>query len=197
MHKILFATGNKNKLSEVKALLSEHVELIDLSSLDEDVDDLPENGDTLEKNAIEKAKYVYDNFGINCFAEDTGLEIDCLNGEPGVFSARYAGVSKNPDANMDLVLAKMEGVTNRAARFRTVIALILDGREFLFEGKCNGVISIQKSGTKGFGYDPIFIPEGYEVTFAELSKEEKNTISHRGKAIKKLVKFFDEDYTYF
>ena len=197
MHKILFATGNKNKLSEVKALLSEHVELIDLSSLDEDVDDLPENGDTLEKNAIEKAKYVYDNFGINCFAEDTGLEIDYLKGEPGVFSARYAGFSKNPDANMDLVLAKMEGVTNRAARFRTVIALILDGREFLFEGKCNGVISIQKSGTKGFGYDPIFIPEGYEVTFAELSKEEKNTISHRGKAIKKLVKFFDEDYTYF
>ena len=197
MHKILFATGNKNKLSEVKALLSEHVELIDLSSLDEDVDDLPENGDTLEKNAIEKAKYVYDNFGINCFAEDTGLEIDCLNGEPGVFSARYAGVSKNPDANMDLVLAKLEGATNRAARFRTVIALILEGREFLFEGKCNGVISIQKSGTKGFGYDPIFIPEGYEVTFAELSKEEKNTISHRGKAIKKLVKFFDEDYTYF
>ena len=197
MHKILFVTGNKNKLSEVKALLSEHVELIDLSSLDEDVDDLPENGDTLEKNAIEKAKYVYDNFGINCFAEDTGLEIDYLKGEPGVFSARYAGFSKNPDANMDLVLAKMEGVTNRAARFRTVIALILDGREFLFEGKCNGVISIQKSGTKGFGYDPIFIPEGYEVTFAELSKEEKNTISHRGKAIKKLVKFFDEDYTYF
>lgn len=185
---LVFATGNPNKISEVNDLLEGHFKVRGLQDIGCPLD-LPETSPTIPGNALQKARFVYENYGVDCFSEDTGLEIEALGGEPGVLSARYAGDAKNPAANMNLVLQKMEGVAHRKARFYTVIALILNGEEHLFEGIAEGTIRHEKSGTGGFGYDPIFQPDGFGATFAELSKADKNAISHRGKAIRKLINF--------
>ena len=186
--KLVFATNNANKLSEIKSLFPAEIEILSLKDINCD-EELPETNPTLEKNALQKARYVFDNYGFNCFADDTGLEVDALGGEPGVYSARYAGEDCREEDNMRKVLNKLEGSKERGAMFRTVIALIIDGKETVFKGECIGKITKIKSGVKGFGYDPIFIPEGYKLTFAEMSKQEKGAISHRGKAVKKLVSF--------
>ena len=186
--KLVFATNNAHKLEEVAAILGDQVELLSLNDISCQTD-IPETADTLEGNALLKAQYIYNNFGINCFADDTGLEIEALNNEPGVYSARYAGENKNPEANMLKVLDNLREKENRKARFRTVIALILNGKEYLFEGIINGKITNSKQGSAGFGYDPIFMPEGYNETFAELGNNIKNKISHRALAINKLSDF--------
>ena len=186
--KLVFATNNQHKLEEVSAILGNSIELLSLKDINCDTD-IPETADTLEGNALLKAQYIYNNFGINCFADDTGLEIEALNNEPGVYSARYAGENKNPEANMLKVLDNLREKENRKARFRTVIALILNGKEYLFEGIINGKITNSKQGSAGFGYDPIFMPEGYNETFAELGNHIKNKISHRALAINKLSDF--------
>lgn len=152
-------------------------------------EDIPEDQQTLEGNALQKARFLYDRTGESCFADDTGLEVDALNGAPGVYSARYAGEAKNSLDNMALLLKNMSGIQNRKARFRTVIALILDGKEYLFEGIVNGTIAEEPRGTAGFGYDPLFVPDGYSTTFAEMDSEAKNAISHRGRAVEKLAAF--------
>lgn len=152
-------------------------------------EDIPEDQQTLEGNALQKARFLYDRTGESCFADDTGLEVDALNGAPGVYSARYAGEAKNSLDNMALLLKNMSGIQNRKARFRTVIALILDGKEYLFEGIVNGTITEEPRGTAGFGYDPLFVPDGYSTTFAEMDSEAKNAISHRGRAVEKLAAF--------
>ncbi|MCU0348837.1 MAG: RdgB/HAM1 family non-canonical purine NTP pyrophosphatase [Saprospiraceae bacterium] len=185
---IIFATGNPNKIREVHELLEGIMEVGGLQDIGCPLD-LPETSPTIEGNALQKARYVYENYGVDCFSEDTGLEVEALGGEPGVLSARFAGEGKNAEDNMQLVLEKMAGEENRKARFYTVIALMLGGEEHLFEGIAEGEIRRERSGTGGFGYDPIFQPMGFERTFAELTKEEKNAISHRGKAVGKLVKF--------
>ena len=167
-------------------MLPPEIELVSLKEIGCDVE-LPETQETLEGNARQKAMYVWDNFGVSCFADDTGLEIPALNNEPGVYSARYAGPQRNSDDPMNLVLSNLKNGLSREARFRTVIALVLDGNVQEFEGAVEGKITETKAGEGGFGYDPIFVPEGYEKTFAELSKDEKNSISHRGRAIQKLV----------
>jgi XTP/dITP diphosphohydrolase len=186
--KLVFATNNPNKLSEIQALVPQGIEILSLKEINCN-EELPETNPTLEGNALQKAKYVYDNYGYNCFADDTGLEIEALNGKPGVYSARYAGEDCKAEDNMQKVLTKLENEENRNAKFRTVIALIIKGEENLFEGECNGKITKTKSGAEGFGYDPIFTPENYEITFAEMSKQEKGAISHRGRAVAKLVEF--------
>ena len=157
-------------------------------------EDIPEEQPTLEGNALQKARYIYERTGLSCFADDTGLEVEALNGAPGVYSARYAGPAKCKEANMDKLLQELEqrGAENRKARFRTVIALILDGEEYLFEGEVQGEITHEKSGTKGFGYDAIFRPTNYSTTFAEMDLDEKNTISHRGRAVQQLVNFLND-----
>ena len=188
MNDLVFATGNPHKVAEVKQLTGPAWKVRSLADMGVD-DDLPENQDTLEGNALEKARFVYAKLGCNCFAEDTGLEIDALGGAPGVYSARYAGENKDPGANLDRVLSEMENASNRRAQFRTVIALILDGKEYLFEGAAPGNIRRERSGTGGFGYDPIFEAEGYSITFAEMDAAEKNRISHRGKAMRALLAF--------
>ena len=152
-------------------------------------EDIPEDQQTLEGNALQKARFLYDRTGESCFADDTGLEVDALNGVPGVYSARYAGEAKTSLDNMALLLKNMSGIQNRKARFRTVIALILDGKEYLFEGIVNGTIAEEPRGTAGFGYDPLFVPDGYSTTFAEMDSEAKNAISHRGRAVEKLAAF--------
>ena len=152
-------------------------------------EDIPEDQQTLEGNALQKARFLYDRTGESCFADDTGLEVDALNGAPGVYSARYAGEAKNSLDNMALLLKNMSGIQNRKARFRTVIALILDGKEYLFEGIVNGTIAEEPRGTAGFGYDPLFVPDGYSTTFAEMDSDAKNAISHRGRAVEKLAAF--------
>lgn len=152
-------------------------------------EDIPEDQQTLEGNALQKARFLYDRTGESCFADDTGLEVDALNGAPGVYSARYAGEAKNSLDNMALLLKNMSGIQNRKARFRTVIALILDGKEYLFEGVVKGTIAEEPRGTAGFGYDPLFVPDGYSTTFAEMDSEAKNAISHRGRAVEKLAAF--------
>ncbi len=187
-HKLVFATGNPHKIREVHELLDGIFNVQGLQDIGCPLD-LPETSPTIAGNALQKARYVFENYGVDCFSEDTGLEIEALNGEPGVYSARYAGEGKNAQDNMDLVLRKMAGKTNRNARFYTVIALILNGEEHLFEGIAEGNIRHEPSGTGGFGYDPIFQPNGFGLSFAELTKEEKNKISHRGQAVRKLVKF--------
>lgn len=189
-NKLVFATNNPHKLKEVSDILKEKVDIISLNDI-QCHEDIPETADTLEGNALLKAKYIYNNYHLNCFADDTGLEIEALNNEPGVYSARYAGTDKNPEANMMKVLQQLENQSNRKARFRTVIALIMDGKTYLFEGIVNGTITKAKQGNAGFGYDPIFMPEGYEHTFAELGEEIKNNISHRAIAIKKLCDFLN------
>lgn len=190
MDKIVFATNNQHKLAEIKAMLTGKFEVISLDELG-CTEEIPETADTLEGNASLKAHYIYEKYNVNCFADDTGLEIEALNKEPGVYSARYAGEAKDATANMQKVLRKLKGVENRKANFRTVISLILDGQEILFEGSVTGEIALEMCGKEGFGYDPIFKPEGHEVTFAELSQTEKNTISHRGRAVQKLIEFLN------
>jgi XTP/dITP diphosphohydrolase len=189
---ICFATNNKKKIEEVKAALKGKD--ISIQSLEEIgcKDELPETGNTLEENALQKAQYIYDHFGVDCFADDTGLEVDILEGAPGVYSGRYAGEPRSDERNVHLLLEQMQGRKNREARFKTVIALILRGKRYKFEGIAKGFISEKRSGEKGFGYDPVFIPEGNFRTFAELSTEEKNRISHRGKAVRELINFLKE-----
>ena len=186
--KLVFATNNLNKLSEIKSLVPSGIEILSLNDINCN-EELPETNPTLQENALQKAQYVYQNYGFSCFADDTGLEIEALGGAPGVYSARYAGEECKAEDNMQKVLKKLENEENRNAKFRTVIALIIKGKENLFEGECSGKITKTKSGVEGFGYDPIFTPEGYETTFAEMSKHEKGAISHRGIAVEKLVGF--------
>ena len=187
VNKIVFATGNPNKLKEINSAISsfEIVGLKDLGITEE----IPETGDTLEKNALQKAKYVYDKTGLDCFSDDTGLEIEALNYRPGVYSAMYAGSDCNAENNMRKVLRELVETPNRAAQFKTVIALILQEKEYFFEGVVKGEILKEKTGKDGFGYDPVFRPIGYEKSFAEMSIAQKNEISHRGLAVKKLVEF--------
>lgn len=185
--KIVFATNNAHKLSEVKAVLGEGYELVTLKEVGI-TEDIPETGETLDENASIKARYVYERTGLNCFADDTGLEVAALNGAPGVRSARYATDGHDFAANNRKLLRELEGVADRRARFRTVISLIRGGVEQQVEGIVRGTIATEESGCEGFGYDPLFIPDGKSVTFAEMSAEEKNTISHRGRAVAELVK---------
>jgi len=185
---LVFATNNPHKLFEINQALKNRIHIIGLKDIGCD-EDIPETAETIEGNAVQKAKYVSEKFHCHCFADDTGLEIDCLQGRPGVYSARYAGEEKSFEANMNKVLEEMQGVENRKARFRCVIALLIDGELHLFEGIINGSITTEKHGKEGFGYDPIFLPEGYNRTFAEMDIEEKNLISHRGLAVEKLTAF--------
>lgn len=187
-HTLVFATNNKHKIEEIQHLLGARFNLISLSSLGHQ-EDIPENQGTLEGNALEKARFISHAYNTDCFADDTGLEIDVLHGEPGVYSARYAGPAKSSMANMQKVLEKLKGVQNRKARFRTVIALVWKGSEYLFEGTVEGTIIESPRGTMGFGYDPIFVPDGHQVTFAEMNLSDKNLISHRARATRKLVDF--------
>jgi XTP/dITP diphosphohydrolase len=186
--KICFATNNPKKIEEVKAALGPAFEIVSLEAIG-CREELPETGNTLEANAFQKARYVKDHFGVDCFADDTGLEVDALDGAPGVYSGRFAGEPRSDERNISLLLEKMTGEKNRAARFKTVIALILEGKEHTFVGVAEGEILEEKIGTGGFGYDPVFRPKGFEKTFAELSLDEKNAISHRGKAVKALADF--------
>ena len=189
--KIVFATNNAHKLSEVAQVVGDKFELVTLRECGI-TEDIPENEPTLEGNALAKARYVYSRTGLNCFADDTGLEVDALNGEPGVRSARYATDGHDDEANKRLLLERMQGVENRAAQFRTAVALIVDGKEYLFEGIVRGDIACEEHGTGGFGYDPLFLPEGGALTFAEMSAEAKNEISHRGRAVRKLAEFLKQ-----
>ncbi|MDY4042935.1 MAG: non-canonical purine NTP diphosphatase [Marinifilaceae bacterium] len=188
---LVFATNNAHKLEEIREILGEKFHIVSLKELGCQ-EDIPEEQDTLEGNALQKARYIRDKYKVNCFADDTGLEIEALGGEPGVYSARYAGDGHDSEANMRKVLDKMSGETNRRARFRTVIALLLDGQEHLFEGEVRGEILRERHGEGGFGYDPIFRPEGFTQSFAEMSLEDKNKISHRGRATEALRKFLNE-----
>lgn len=188
MTKLVFASHNENKIKEVKKLLEGIFEVVSLTDIN-CFDDIPETADTIEGNAILKANYVTQNFGFNCFADDSGLLIDALNGAPGVYSARYAGEPKNDFNNLNLVLKNLNGQSNRSAHFKTVIALNLNGEQHLFEGKIFGEITEEPIGNNGFGYDPIFIPEGFTKTFAEMTMDEKSSMSHRGQAIKQLITF--------
>ena len=189
--KLVFATNNKNKIKEIKNLLGNSIELLSLADINCH-EDISETADTIAGNALQKAQYVFDKYGYNCFADDTGLEIESLNGEPGIYSARYAGAQRDANDNMDKVLTNLKDQTNRNAHFKTVIALIIAGKESLFEGVAEGEITATKSGAEGFGYDPIFKPLGYTTTFSEMSLDEKNGISHRGKAVRQLSAFLIE-----
>ena len=186
--KLVFATNNIHKLEEVRNIISGKVLIKSLVDIDCH-DDIPETADTLEGNALLKAKYVKERFGYDCFADDTGLEVEALHNAPGVYSARYAGEMHDPEANMNKLLHELQGKENRKARFRTVISLLLNNEEYVFEGVINGSIITEKRGGEGFGYDPIFVPEGYEQTFAEMGSELKNKISHRALAVEKLATF--------
>ncbi len=188
--KICFATNNPKKLEEVQAALGQEFDILSLKEIGCE-EELPETGETLEHNAFEKARYVYENYQVSCFADDTGLEVEALNGAPGVYSGRYAGEPRSDARNVDLLLDNLKGQENRKAQFKTIIALILSGREHKFEGIAKGEIILEKTGEGGFGYDPIFLPEGRNRTFAELSMEEKNAISHRGKAVRKLIDYLN------
>lgn len=188
MKTLVFATNNLHKLEEVKNITRHLVRVVSLSEINCH-DEIPETADTLEGNALQKARYIKEQYGYDCFADDTGLEVEALDNAPGVYSARYAGPGHDSEANMHKLLHEMEGKENRKARFRTVIALILEGREYLFEGVIQGVITTEKRGDSGFGYDPIFQPDGYLQTFAELGNDTKNQISHRAIAVQKLAAF--------
>ena len=189
--KIVFATNNQNKVNEIKSLLGEGVEILSLKDIGCN-EELPETQETLEGNALQKARYVAHHYDVNCFADDTGLEVESLNGAPGVYSARYAGEQCAAEDNMTKILSELDGKENRDAIFRTIVALILNGKEHSFEGKIDGSITRSKSGSDGFGYDPIFQPKGFDITFSEMSMAEKNAISHRGKAVAKLAEFLNE-----
>lgn len=187
---IVFATNNLNKLKEVQALMPSHIKLLSLKDINCN-EDIPETQKTIEGNAIQKANYIKSNYGFDCFADDTGLEVDALNGEPGVYSARYAGLQKDANDNMNLLLENLKNKTNRKAQFKTVIALNHNQKQTTFTGICEGEITKTKSGKLGFGYDPIFKPSGYEATFAQMHLELKNSIGHRGKAIAQLIQFLN------
>ena len=189
---IVFATNNAHKLSEIRQILGHKIEVLSLSDIGCH-DDIPETGTTLEANALQKARYIRDKYGYDCFADDTGLEVDALGGEPGIYSARYAGgEGHDSEANMQKLLQKLDGEDNRVARFRTVIALLQGNEQKLFEGIVNGTITREKSGAEGFGYDPIFMPDGYDQTFAELGMDIKNRISHRARATAQLAAYLLE-----
>ena len=188
MISICFATNNKNKIAEVRSKVGEEISILSL----EDIgcfEELPETSPTLEGNSAQKARFVADKYKVHCFADDTGLEVDALNGAPGVYSARYAGPACNPEDNMNKLLLSMEGQNNRSAQFKTCITLIIDGKETVFHGAVKGTILTERHGKEGFGYDPIFQPEGYLVSFAEMPLSEKNTISHRALAVEKLIDY--------
>lgn len=189
--KICFATNNIKKIEEVRAALEPEFEIVSLQEIG-CFEELPETGDTLDHNAFQKARFVKEHYGVDCFADDTGLEVDALHGAPGVYSGRFAGEPRSDERNISLLLDKMAGIADRKARFRTVIALILDGKEFSFEGIAEGEILEEKVGQGGFGYDPIFKPTNFDKTFAELSTAEKNEISHRGKAVRGLISFLSK-----
>jgi XTP/dITP diphosphohydrolase len=193
MKKLVFATNNEHKLRELRQILNGEFELLSLNDIGCD-EEIPETGTTLESNASQKSFYIWNKFGIDCFADDTGLEISALDNEPGVYSARYAGEKKSSIANMQKVLDKMEDVSDRGARFRCVFSLIIGGKEQQFEGIVEGTILSEKQGEGGFGYDPIFRPNGYFHSFATLSPEEKNRISHRGRAVMKLVDYLKNNH---
>jgi len=186
--KLIFATHNKNKLKEVKSLVPSSIELLSLDEINFN-DEIEETADTIEGNALLKAKTIYEKTGINCFADDSGLLVDALNGAPGVCSARYAGEQKNDQDNMQKLLHELNDKPNRNAHFKTAMALIIGGKDYLFEGKIEGKIITEKLGSNGFGYDPIFVPDGYHETFAQLDSETKNKISHRARALKKLLEY--------
>lgn len=188
IRKLVFATNNAHKLEEVKSVVGDSFEIVSLEAIGCH-EDIEETGTTLEENAFIKARYIKEKYGYDCFGDDTGLEVEALNGAPGVYSARYAGEDHNQAANRKKLLAELAGEKNRKARFRTVIALILDGKEYMFEGEVKGFIGEEERGTTGFGYDPVFQPEGYDNTFAELGMDVKNNISHRARATKALCEF--------
>jgi len=186
--KLVFATNNKNKILEVQQMLPDSIEIISLESIG-CYEDIPETADTIEENAKMKANYITENYGFDCFADDTGLEVETLNGEPGVYSARYAGEQRNSEDNMDKLLVRLSGNTNRNAQFKTVIALNTREKQILFTGIAKGEITLEKTGNQGFGYDPIFKPTGFSTTFAQMSIQEKSEISHRAKATLQLIDF--------
>jgi XTP/dITP diphosphohydrolase len=187
---LVFASNNKNKIKEIQLLLPENITILSLEDI-KCFEDIAETADTIEGNAMLKANYVTQKYGYNCFADDSGLEVEALNGEPGVFSARYAGEQRNDDDNMNKLLDSLQNQSNRKANFKTVIALNLNGHQNLFTGIINGTITHKKTGDNGFGYDPIFQPNGYSKTFAEFSTQEKAEISHRGIAVKQLVEYLN------
>ncbi len=189
---LCFATNNRSKIAEIAQLVGDSFKIVSLSDIGCS-EELSETQDTLEGNAFEKAEYVWKNYGVSCFADDTGLEVEALQGAPGVYTARYAGPQRNPDDNMMLLLQNLQDKVSRRARFRTCIALILNGEKHLFEGIVHGHITEEKQGTAGFGYDPVFQPEGYTRTFAQMTMEEKGSISHRGEAVRKLIHFLVTD----
>ena len=186
--RLVFATNNNNKLKEVKQLLPGSIEIWSLKDIESE-DEIAETGSTIRDNAFIKARYIYEKFGMNCFADDTGLEVHALGGRPGVYSARFAGPGARSEDNIMKLLTEMKGVDNRKANFRTVISLMIDGEETVFEGRVDGVITESEMGTNGFGYDSVFLPDGFDKTFAQMTDAEKNAISHRGIAIKKLVEY--------
>lgn len=189
--KLVFASNNKNKIKEIQQLLPNAIELLSLEAIGCH-EEIPETADTIEGNAILKANYVTQKYGYDCFADDTGLEVEALNGAPGVYSARYAGMQRNAEDNMNLLLENLKNQDNRTAQFKTVIALNINGKQQLFTGIAKGKITLEKSGNQGFGYDPVFQPEGYQETFADLDLETKNQISHRGKATQLLISYLTE-----
>lgn len=191
--KLVFATNNRHKLDEVRAIVGDRVEVLSLNDIGCH-DEIPETADTLQGNALIKARYIYEKYGLDCFADDTGLEVEALGGEPGVYSARYAGEECSSEANMQKLLHNLTGKSNRKAQFRTVIALIINGEEKLFNGIVKGSITEEKRGDSGFGYDPIFIPEGFSESFAQMSSEQKNSISHRYRATEQLSNYLKEKY---
>lgn len=188
---LIFATNNRHKLDEVSAKLGGRIKLLTLNDIGCH-EDIPETGVTFSENASIKSRYVYEKYGLNCFGDDSGLEVEVLNGEPGVYSARYAGEHGNHNANIDKLLKNLEDVKDRAARFVTIILLIWEGQEYFFEGTVEGIIRHERAGVQGFGYDPVFQPDGFDITFAEMSLEEKNKLSHRAKAVEKLVEFLNK-----
>ncbi len=191
--KLVFATNNQHKLQEVRDIVGDRVEVLSLADIN-CYDDIPETADTLQGNALIKARHVYEKYGFDCFADDTGLEVEALDGAPGVYSARYAGEECDSEANMQKLLQNLTGETNRNAQFRTVIALIIRGEEKLFNGIVKGTIATEKKGDSGFGYDPIFIPEGHSESFAQMSSEMKNSMSHRFRATQQLGDYLKENY---
>lgn len=191
--KLVFATNNRHKLDEVRAIVGDKVEVLSLNDIGCH-DDIPETADTLQGNALIKARYIYEKFGVDCFADDTGLEVEALDGAPGVFSARYAGEECDSEANMHKLLQNLTGKSNRNAQFRTVIALIIKGEEKLFNGIVKGTITEEKRGDSGFGYDPVFVPEGFSESFAQMSGDMKNSISHRYRATLELSNYLKENY---
>lgn len=189
--KLVFATNNRHKLEEIREILGDRFEIVSLSQIGCH-EDIPEDHETLQENALQKARFVKEHYGYDCFADDTGLEIEALENRPGVYSARYAGPAKSSEDNVRKVLKEMEGKTNRKAQFRTVIALVISGKEYCFEGKVLGEILTERQGSAGFGYDPIFRPSGFTESFAQMEMKQKNGISHRGRAVEKLAEFLNK-----